>query len=416
VKLARPLLFLALIALAAPRAEASISRVAAPGLAPEKSSSSIERALTLEEASPPEPRFNLFTGDELAHAAAASEAAPSFYPLAAVSLLSEDLRLDLAPEPDASYPKTRVWAIDVLGSTLVSRSSELTLETQWACVDFSCGLASGGRKDPLGLANDIDIRSNPDVRTEYCKRVPKDCSIWEREPVPVVEVTTSTATGDPRKDLGRLYAHGLSDVGAMATLGRRYPGNARQNAVVTSIGKTIEPAAPYIEAMFYFSTFFAVPIPEAGLITSIGSGTEMAEAANSVWRLGPGPRGLEIEKAFEKAGVLGERLPPNFRTIDFFDRGLATSMKSIDTTTPGYVKNPEAIFRELRDYVDSLAEFKGAVSKKYNVAITQADVTQKQLIIVIPEADISAAQRLALERGAAYARGRGIDASIITVK
>jgi hypothetical protein len=125
----------------APLAEASLARTAPPANEPP--------ALTLASPAPEPSGFSLFDGHELARSE--NDHAQSFHPLAAVSLLSEDASLDLALEPEARYPKTRVWAIDVLGSTLVSRSSELSLESHWACGDFSCGLASGGRKDPLGL-------------------------------------------------------------------------------------------------------------------------------------------------------------------------------------------------------------------------------------------------------------------------
>jgi len=146
-------------------AEASLPRTSAPVIeAP---------ALTLASPAPEPFGFSLFEGTELARAAAAPGSAESFHPLAAVSLLSEDLRHDLAPRSDVSYPKTRVWAIDVLGSTLVSRSTELSLETHWACVDFSCGLASGGRKDPLGLQGlpPIDGTSALQVTEEAAEEV-----------------------------------------------------------------------------------------------------------------------------------------------------------------------------------------------------------------------------------------------------
>jgi hypothetical protein len=125
----------------APLAEASLARTASPATEPP--------ALTLAPPATEPSGFFLFDGDELARTG--NDRAQSFHPLAAVSLLPEDASLDLAPELETRYPKTRVWAIDVLGSTLVSRSTELSLETHWACGDFSCGLASGGRKDPLGL-------------------------------------------------------------------------------------------------------------------------------------------------------------------------------------------------------------------------------------------------------------------------
>jgi hypothetical protein len=148
----------ALLVALVPRAEASLTRTAA--LEPTSISASPwpGRPLALDESRTSEPRFNLFEGDELARAAAEPDSAESFHPLAAISLYSQDgadPRLESVDE--ASYPKTRVWAIDVLGSTLVSRSAGLSLESDWACGDFSCGLASGGRKDPLGLAASVSL-------------------------------------------------------------------------------------------------------------------------------------------------------------------------------------------------------------------------------------------------------------------
>ncbi len=128
------------LALMTPLAEASLPRTTSSAIEPP--------ALTL--AAPAPAGFSLFVGDELARSE--NDHAQGFHPLAAVSLISKGGADGiLVSAEELSYPKTRVWAIDVLGSTLVSRSSGLSLETHWACGDFSCGLVSGGRKDPLGL-------------------------------------------------------------------------------------------------------------------------------------------------------------------------------------------------------------------------------------------------------------------------
>jgi hypothetical protein len=146
---ASPLLLLLSVALVCKVAEASLTRPATLGPTPTSAPLALDNAPALDDSRGSEPRFDLFAGDELLRGE--NERPPTFHPLAAVSLLPEDARLDLAPEPDARYLKTRVWAIDVLGSTLVTVSTGLSLEAHWACGDFSCGLSSGGRKDPLGL-------------------------------------------------------------------------------------------------------------------------------------------------------------------------------------------------------------------------------------------------------------------------
>ena len=170
-------LFLVPMLLASLRVEASLTRTAPATTdaqpAPSCSTNALERALGLEELPAPESVFSLFAGDELE--GVANERLATFHPLAAVSLLVDDRA---PPELGPRYPKTRVWAIGVLGSTLVSRSSGLSLETQWACGDFSCGLASGGRKDPLGLqefarpAGAPPIRLAPPPMPEPIPRVP----------------------------------------------------------------------------------------------------------------------------------------------------------------------------------------------------------------------------------------------------
>lgn len=84
---------------------------------------------------------------ELGEASHLEEPRAEAFHLAGAELLSE-AQHRASPQ---SYPKTRVWAIDFLGSTLISRSTELSLESHWACGDLSCGIASDGREDPVFL-------------------------------------------------------------------------------------------------------------------------------------------------------------------------------------------------------------------------------------------------------------------------
>ncbi|MCM3878323.1 MAG: hypothetical protein NEA02_18135, partial [Thermoanaerobaculia bacterium] len=87
--------------LLAPFAEASLTRASAAERA-------IEAPVLTLSASAPEPsEFSLFEGNELT-AAAESELAPSFHPLAAVSLFSKDgAEPPLVSADELSYPKTR---------------------------------------------------------------------------------------------------------------------------------------------------------------------------------------------------------------------------------------------------------------------------------------------------------------------
>ena len=79
---------------------------------------------------------------------------------------------------------------------------------------------------------------------------------------------------------------------------------------------------------------------QQGQTAGAGAGGIVGQAAvgvstsqkDSVWSMGPGPRGLEIESR------LGGNLPPGFPKIDHFENGVAKSIKSIDLNTPSLTK------------------------------------------------------------------------------
>ncbi|MGZ5427913.1 MAG: hypothetical protein ACXWFS_02785 [Thermoanaerobaculia bacterium] len=153
---------LVLAALLAPlRAEASLTKTPAAELA---AATPPPRTLAPEE--PPvfslgpdrlagdAPRLSLFVGDELARAAAESERAPSFHPLAAVSFLSQDASLDLASALESRFQKTRIGVFDFLGSRIIGVERELSLELQWGSGRFGLrtpeGIGVWLSQDPLG--------------------------------------------------------------------------------------------------------------------------------------------------------------------------------------------------------------------------------------------------------------------------
>src|SRR5579862_707090 len=79
---------------------------------------------------------------------------------------------------------------------------------------------------------------------------------------------------------------------------------------------------------------------------------ETPEPPSSVWGLGWGARGLEIETGRDRTGAMG----PGFPTIDRFPNGIAISTKSIDLRAPTY-QNPARLESKLETYVDILSGF-----------------------------------------------------------
>jgi hypothetical protein len=129
-----------------------------------------------------------------------------------------------------------------------------------------------------------------------------------------------------------------------------------------------------------------------------GIGKTAAERL-SVWAEGWSTRGLEIEKQ------LGGNLPRSFPTIDKFENGVATSIKSVDLTSATY-QNTAALGSRLRGYVDTVARFKGATFDGTEIA--SEDVTQRVLQVAIQPGVASAAQRTVLDQLERYAKSKGV--------
>jgi hypothetical protein len=118
-----------------------------------------------------------------------------------------------------------------------------------------------------------------------------------------------------------------------------------------------------------------------------------------VWAEDWSTRGLEIEKQ------LGGNLPRSFPTIDKFESGVATSIKSVDLAAPTY-QNSASLASKLRGYVDSVADFKGASWD--GTAIRARDVSQRVLQVAIQPGVESSAQRAVFERLEQYATSKGV--------
>jgi hypothetical protein len=75
--------------------------------------------------------------------------------------------------------------------------------------------------------------------------------------------------------------------------------------------------------------------------------------ASAAWKLGWAARGLYFSE------LLGADLPPTFKVIDAFSKGVATSIKSIDLRAATYQSAVRLTYR-LTQYVDKLVLFDGA--------------------------------------------------------
>lgn len=130
----------------------------------------------------------------------------------------------------------------------------------------------------------------------------------------------------------------------------------------------------------------------------------LGAAESGVWKLNPLERGRRIEQAF------GHNLPGNFPTIDRFENGIATSIKSIDLDAAAY-QSRFTLTRTLNGYVDKVADFQGRTWA--GVRIRGQDITARALDLAIPHSG-SAAQQAIIGQTVKYGASHGVTVNVIT--
>lgn len=132
-------------------------------------------------------------------------------------------------------------------------------------------------------------------------------------------------------------------------------------------------------------------------------GAQLGWWGAAVWKLDPFARGWAIEKIIGRGELLKDL--PGFPTIDRFENGIATSIKSIDLGAKTY-QNVGALTSRVQDYIDELANFPGA--RYGGVNITRAMIRGRKLILAVPR-NASAAQIKALQQLAGNAANQGVN-------
>ena len=128
--------------------------------------------------------------------------------------------------------------------------------------------------------------------------------------------------------------------------------------------------------------------------------------SSSVWKLHPFERGWAIEK---QLGGWGN----NFPVIDKFEKGIATSIKSLDLNAKSY-QNSNRVFNTLKRYIDDLVGFDGATWRTINVRGSK--IVGKQLDLALPSGSGSAAQWEQIQQAMKYALQNNINMTINFIK
>lgn len=130
----------------------------------------------------------------------------------------------------------------------------------------------------------------------------------------------------------------------------------------------------------------------------LGPSARTMTARNTVWSLGPSPRGQAIEKAW------GHNLPSSFKTWDRFDNGVATSIKSIDLDLIGFSR-PNRIWNAGRRHVDAAIDFTSYSLQ--GVRIDASMITERTVRIALPRNPVGS-QLEELNRVIQYGADNGI--------
>jgi len=143
-----------------------------------------------------------------------------------------------------------------------------------------------------------------------------------------------------------------------------------------------------------------------GFATGVGgpnSGRGFSRAG-SPWSESPLKRGKIIED------LVGKNTPNGFKTIDRWQNGTVTSIKTIDLNAKTYTKAPRAIYSKLKGYVDAVADYPGNPQHPgvMNPVIDPKKINVRALDLVTPLGSGSPAQLAEIRRLIEYAGRRGV--------
>ncbi len=133
-----------------------------------------------------------------------------------------------------------------------------------------------------------------------------------------------------------------------------------------------------------------------------------AKLGQNIWKMNPFDRGWAIERALGRS----PQLVDNFPTIDRFENGIATSIKSINLGAQTY-QDIGALTSRVQGYVTKLANFNGASYGGFD--ITANMITGRALLLAIPP-NASAQQMAALQQLQAWATTQGVTLTLQVVK
>jgi len=133
------------------------------------------------------------------------------------------------------------------------------------------------------------------------------------------------------------------------------------------------------------------------------------------WGKGIQGQGMPWEEYLASELPSNSRLPPNFKTFDFYDpaTGTAISAKTLDTTTAAKLANPSQVYSSLKGNIDAAAKFETYTLA--NVPLDGSMIATRELRVAVP-AGTTSEQWAQINRAVEYGQSKGVTVIMSMVK
>jgi hypothetical protein len=128
-----------------------------------------------------------------------------------------------------------------------------------------------------------------------------------------------------------------------------------------------------------------------------------------------GDQGMPYEDAVGSVPGIGDRLPPNFKTFDYFndETGVATSVKTLDTSTASRIADPKKVYQSLRRDINKASNFDEYRLMKRSLDSSQ--IAGRVVRVAVPRSTNSD-QWAQIQRAIQHGREVGVEVVVETVE
>ncbi|MDN0122889.1 hypothetical protein QVN60_06740 [Yersinia aleksiciae] len=111
----------------------------------------------------------------------------------------------------------------------------------------------------------------------------------------------------------------------------------------------------------------------------------------------------------------GSRLPPNFKTFDYYNpiTRTAISVKTLDTTTAVRVANPKQIYTSLKGNIDEVAKFDTYILSDRR--LNSSMIANREVQLAVP-VNTAKAQWTEINRAIEYGKSQDVNVIVTQVK